>query len=67
MGPMGDPRPVTIPLADEIMVRSIDFSVKPDSTCRYRLRAVVSLGPKGQPETLGPWSEPTGEVKTPRE
>ena len=62
--------------ADEVMVRSIDFTVDPDSTYRFRQRIVVvnpnyyrndvSPGVDTESEQLkGPWSEPSNEVTVP--
>jgi hypothetical protein len=62
--------------ADEVMVRSIDFTVQPDTTYRYRVRLVVvnpnhlrsDVSPgtdTDSRELKGPWSEPTGPVTVP--
>jgi len=62
--------------ADTTMVRSLDFTVRPDTTYKYRVRLVVVNPNKGRTdvspgtdveagELKGPWSEPTGEVTVP--
>ncbi len=62
--------------ADELMIRSLDFTVEPDQTYRFRLRIVVfnpnrdrqdvSPGVDNKSlELFGPWSEPTEEVTMP--
>ena len=62
--------------ADAIMVRALDFDVKPDATYRYRVRIVfanpnlgwesVSPGVDVQTKRLnGPWSPTTAEVGIP--
>jgi hypothetical protein len=62
--------------ADEIMIRSLDFTVDPDTTYRYRVRVVVKnpnykydnvmpgTNTKDK-ELFGPWSEPSNEVDVP--
>ena len=61
---------------DEVMIRSIDFTVQPEMTYRYRVRLVVvnpnrlrsdvSPGTDTESEELnGPWSEPSEEVTVP--
>lgn len=61
---------------DEVMIRSIDFTVEPDTTYRYRVRIVVvnpnlnhtNVNPgvdTEKEELLGPWSEPTDDVTVP--
>ncbi len=60
----------------ELMLRSIDFTVDPDMTYRFRVRIVVVNPNKDHTdvnpgvdvdskELLGPWSEPTGPVTVP--
>ncbi|MDX2035768.1 MAG: hypothetical protein SFX72_03895 [Isosphaeraceae bacterium] len=60
----------------EVMVRSLDFTVQPDTTYRYRVRIVcynpnylrsdVSAGTDTESNELkGPWSKPTEEVTVP--
>jgi len=62
---------------DKIMVRSLDFTVDPDTIYRYRLRVVVwnpnynredvngaTVDTKAD-ELYGPWSEPTNDVTMP--
>jgi hypothetical protein len=62
--------------AEEIMVRSLDFTVEPDTIYRYRVRIVVrnpnlnredvNTGVDNKSEELtGPWSEPTDPVAVP--
>jgi len=62
--------------AEWIMVRALDFDVKPDATYRYRLRIVVanpnlnieSVAPgvdNKSKELEGPWTPPTQEVNVP--
>jgi len=62
--------------APKVMIRSLDFTVAPDTSYRYRLRVVVynpnykheDVSPGVDTETLelrGPWSEPTDEVTMP--
>jgi hypothetical protein len=62
--------------AKTLMIRSIDYTVEPDTTYRFRLRVVVynpnllredvSPGTDNKNETLeGPWSEPTEAVTMP--
>lgn len=62
--------------SDSVMVRSLDFTVEPDKTYRFRLRIVVFNPNKGREdispgvdnksaELNGPWSEPTNEVTMP--
>jgi hypothetical protein len=60
----GDPLPLP---ADEIMVRSIDFTAQPGTSCRYRARVVVIGGSPRRQEIFGPWSEPTTAVAIPKE
>jgi hypothetical protein len=61
---------------DTLMVRSLDFTVEPDTTYRFRLRVVVynpnykreNVSPGVDTEKLelqGPWSDPTNEVTMP--
>src|SRR5262249_42045072 len=61
---------------DKVMIRSLDFTVDPDSSYRYRLRVVVwnpNLGHEDinrgvdtkAEELYGPWSEPTNDVTMP--
>jgi hypothetical protein len=62
--------------ADKVMIRSLDFTVDPDTTYRFRLRVVV-FNPNYSREDVnpgvdtkavelhGPWSESTGEVTMP--
>ncbi len=59
-----------------VMIRALDFTVRPDTSYRYRLRIVV-FNPNHNrddvaygvdtksPELFGPWSEPTDEVDMP--
>jgi hypothetical protein len=58
-------RPQQLPR--ELMFRSLDFSVSPGRTYRYRARLVVDartrLSRLG--ETLGQWSQPTDAVTVP--
>jgi hypothetical protein len=62
--------------APKIMVRMLDFTVKPESTYRYRVRVVVKNPNFGwemvavgtdtkEEEVQGPWSEPSGPVIVP--
>ncbi len=62
--------------AKEIMIRSLDFTVDPDTTYRFRLRIVVynpNLNREDvtpgvdikSVELTGPWSDPTDEVTMP--
>jgi hypothetical protein len=62
--------------ADTIMIRSLDFTVEPDKTYRFRVRIVVynpnrdreDVAPGVDTKSLelfGPWSEPTAEVTMP--
>jgi len=62
--------------AEQIMIRSLDFSVEPDTVYRFRLRVVVrnpnykhenvSPGVDSKAEELnGPWSDPTDPVSVP--
>jgi hypothetical protein len=59
--------------SDEIMIRALDFTIDPEMTCRYRIRAAVfnpnlnrqDVAPGVDTKSLelfGPWSEPTDEV-----
>jgi len=59
-----------------IMIRSLDFTVEPDKSYRFRVRVVVvnpnkdhtDINPGVDVESkdlLGPWSEPTNEVAVP--
>jgi len=59
-----------------LMIRSLDFTVEPDRTYRFRVRIVVVNPNKGHTdvnpgvdveskELLGPWSDPTDEVTLP--
>jgi len=74
----GSTEAITFPTtqADEVMVRSLDFTVDPDKTYRYRVRIVVfnpnrdreDVAPgvdTSSIELFGPWSEPTDEVTMP--
>ncbi len=65
--PLGPAAPAVV--ADEVMIRSIDFTVRPGSAYRYRARVVaVDPGPRRNgDEVSGPWSGPTGEVAIPRD
>ena len=58
------------------MIRSLDFTVDPDKTYRFRMRIVVFNPNRNRedvspgidtksPELFGPWSEPTNEVTMP--
>ncbi len=49
------------------MIRSIDFTVNPGVTYRYRARVVVDGPAPKHEEILGPWSEPTEGVTVPKE
>ena len=61
---------------DEVMVRTLDFTVEPDATYQYRMRIVV-VNPNEKREDVspgtdvtsrelnGPWSEPSDEVTVP--
>jgi hypothetical protein len=62
--------------AEQIMVRSLDFTVEPDTVYRYKVRIVVrnpnknrgDVAPGVDSETaelFGPWSEPTDEANVP--
>ena len=62
--------------SDTIMIRSLDFTVEPDTTYRFRVRIVVYNPNKDREdvnpgvdtksaELHGPWSEPTEEVTMP--
>ena len=62
--------------AETVMVRSLDFTVDPDTTYRFRLRVVVfnpnynrdDVSPGVNTKSLelkGPWSEPTEPVTMP--
>jgi hypothetical protein len=62
--------------ADQVMIRSIDFTVQPDVTYRYQVRIVVvnpnlhhtnvNPGVETEEEELkGPWSDPTDPVSVP--
>lgn len=62
--------------SDQIMIRSLDFTVDPDETYRYRVRIVVynpnykreDVSPgvdTTSKELKGPWSEPTDQVTMP--
>jgi hypothetical protein len=57
--------PLSLP-ADQIMVRSLDFTVQPEASYRYRARVVLSDGAQREGFS-GPWSEPTNAVAIPRE
>ncbi len=61
---------------DEVMIRSIDFTVQPDTTYRYQVRIVVfnpnynhsnvNAGVDTESDELrGPWSDPTDPVTVP--
>jgi hypothetical protein len=61
---------------DQIMARSLDFTVEPDTTYRFRVRIAVYNPNKGREdvspgvdtsaeELFGPWSEPSDEVTVP--
>ncbi len=58
------------------MIRSLDFTVEPDTTYRFRVRIVVFNPNRNREdvspgvdtksvELFGPWSEPTDEVTMP--
>jgi RNA polymerase sigma factor (sigma-70 family) len=77
-GPKGTPpvrrsagRGIRLPFptteAPEIMVRSLDFTVEPGSSYRYRVRIVIdgTDGVGQRREVMGPWSEPTAPVRIP--
>ncbi len=62
--------------ADQVMIRSIDFTVQPDTTYQYRVRIVVvnpnrnrsNVNPGVDVESdelKGPWSDPTDPVTVP--
>lgn len=62
--------------ADKVMIRSLDFTVDPDQTYRFRVRIVVFNPNRGRQDVSpgvdtksidlsGPWSEPTNEVMMP--
>ncbi|WP_422929557.1 hypothetical protein [Singulisphaera sp. PoT] len=62
--------------ADTLMVRSLDFTIDPDHTYRFRLRLVVYNPNRNRqdvspgvdttsPTLTGPWSEPTNDVRMP--
>jgi RNA polymerase sigma factor (sigma-70 family) len=55
--------------APEIMVRSLDFTVEPSRSYRYRVRIVIEGRACGgrRTEWIGPWSRPSPEVVTPRD
>ena len=64
------------PDVDEIMIRSLDLTVEPDTTYRFRVRTVAynpnlgreDVSPGVDTKTVelnGPWSEPTEEVTMP--
>jgi RNA polymerase sigma factor (sigma-70 family) len=58
-------RPYQSPL---LAIRSLDFTVEPGTTYRYRVRVLLVNPDKandGQKELLGSWSEPTKEVAVP--
>ncbi len=79
MGPQGGGQPdeaVTANSEATLMLRSLDFSVEPNTTYRYRLRLVVKnpnfersdVNPgvdTSSKELIGPWSEPTEAVSVP--
>lgn len=54
--------------APEILVRSLDFTVQPGLSYRYRVRIVVDSADRiGQRrELIGPWSDPTAPVIIPQ-
>jgi len=54
-------------LPPELMLRSLDFSVSPGQTYRYRARVVADARPRfGRlKEVLGEWSRPTDAVTVP--
>jgi len=62
--------------AETVMVRSLDFTVAPDTTYRFRIRVAVRNPNLGRddvaagvdttsPRLFGPWSDPTDEVTMP--
>lgn len=77
-GPAGDTIDTNFPKseAEKLMVRALDFTVRPDAIYRYRMRLVVanpnhnssSVMPGvdvASEDLVGPWSEPTGSVQVP--
>jgi len=74
----GTPEDSTFPHteAETVMIRSLDFTVEPDKTYRFRARIVV-FNPNREREDVspgvdtksveltGPWSEPTNDVTMP--
>jgi hypothetical protein len=56
-----------VAVADEVMIRSIDFTARPGATYRYRARVVVDGPAPKHEEMVGPWSGPTGAVAIPKE
>ncbi|MHC5542227.1 hypothetical protein ACYOEI_28730, partial [Singulisphaera rosea] len=75
---MGGGETITFPTSDEdtLMIRSLDFTVDPDKTYKFRVRLVVFNPNRGHEdvnagvdtksiELFGPWSEPTDEVTMP--
>ncbi len=79
MGVAGGSQPDEAVVANNeatLMIRSLDFSVEPNTTYRYRLRLVVKnpnfehsdVNPgvdTSSKELIGPWSEPTEAVSVP--
>lgn len=88
MGPMGgggeggaamsgQPEDTVVANAEPtLMIRSLDFTVQPNTTYRYRIRLVIKnpnfersdVNPGtniSDKNLLGPWSEPTGAVTVP--
>ena len=77
-GPAGPADETDFPKSelDQVMIRSIDFTVQPGETYRYQVRIVVVNPNKNHvdvnpgvdteaEELLGPWSEPTDPVTVP--
>lgn len=74
----GSTETINFPTSDEdtLMLRSLDFTVEPDKTYKFRVRIVVFNPNRGHEdvnagvdtksiELFGPWSEPTDEVTMP--
>jgi RNA polymerase sigma factor (sigma-70 family) len=61
------PLPFPTTEAPEILVRSLDFTIQPGFTYRYRVRIVIDTadGIGKRRELTGPWSEPTAPVTIP--
>jgi hypothetical protein len=53
--------------ASEVLIRSLDFTVEPGLSYRYRARIVVEspVHQGERRELFGPWSMPTAEVLVP--